>query len=310
MAENGKKPKKKRYEPLAVRLKKAQQAEDAKKVREAEKQAKAEKKAERETVKAAKADAESGSLGAALSRFIEHHGPDADKIGDGEAAVVADFLRPYVDRLKKLERNLPEFPAQSDLPWWDVESAVLDVNEPRTINKIGESFGLDRHRIYEMSKKRKWKERRAVLQELQARKSTMAALAQPTQIITGNGKSLSKDSKEDAEEKKFVSLVEDCISVFNEALKNGMIRMTSTRDLDTLMRLLHFLKGKAEKIEERRHRVTPDQFKEIVAEVAKQVRWSPAAAGVVLDADYEIVGDLDEMPGISDAEFETVEAPR
>ena len=296
-----KQPKKKAYPPLAVRLKKKQQAEDAKAMREAE-EAIAKAKGLDKPVKApprarpptradeAKADRQSGSLGAAIDQFISAHGPGKDDIGDGEAAVVADFLQPYVERLKKLERRLPDFPETSDLPWWEVESAVLDISDPRTINKVGVAFGIDRHRMYEMSKKRKWKDRRKVLQELRSRKSTMKALAEPVQIISGNGTSLQAKGP-DAEDRKFVKLVEDCITVFTEGMKQGMVEFKTARDLDTLMRLMHFLEGKADKIEEQRTRVSPAQFKEIVAEVVKQTRFSPAAAGVVVDADYEIIGD-------------------
>lgn len=286
--------KRKRYPPLAIRLKKEQEAKDAKAMRESISEGYAERKAAHATKVAKKADKKSGSLASALDDFITKHGADADSVGDGEAQIVAEFLRPYVERLKKLERNLPPFPDQSDFPWWDVESAVLDVSDPRTINKVGLSFGIDRHRIYSMSKHRRWKERRAVLQELRARKSTMAALAEPVQIISGNGQSLAATG-EDVEEKEFVGLVESCIKVFTAGLKNGMVRFTSARDLDTLMRLMHFLKGKAEKIEEQRHRISPAQFREIVAEVAAATRFSPRMAGVVLDASYEIIGEGAEV---------------
>ena len=286
--------KRKPYPPLAIRLKKEQEAKDAKAMRESVSQGYADRKAVNATKVAKKADKKSGSLASALDDFITKHGADADDVGDGEAQIVAEFLRPYVERLKKLERNLPPFPDQSDFPWWDVESAVLDVSDPRTINKVGVSFGIDRHRIYSMSKHRRWKQRREVLQELRARKSTMAALAEPVQIISGNGQSLAATGQ-DAEEAEFVGLVESCIKVFTAGLKNGMVRFTSARDLDTLMRLMHFLKGKAEKIEEQRHRISPSQFRQIVAEVAAATRFSPRMAGVVVDASYEIIGEGAEV---------------
>lgn len=297
-----KKPKRKSYPPLAVRLKKAQAAKDAKAMRESAPQRRVEKAAAKVEREGQKADKTSGSFGAALDKFIGEHGADKDAIGDGEAQVVANFLRPYVENLKKLERHLPEFPDASDIPWCDVESAVLDPSDPRTVAKIATQFNIDRHRAYEMSKKRKWKERRAVLRQLRARKTTMKALAEPVQIISGNGKSIAATGQ-DAEEKQFVTLVENCISVFTEALNDGLVRFTSARDLDTLMRLMHFLKGKADKIAEQRHRVTPAQFREIVAEVVAQTRFSPRMAGVVLDADYEVIGDEDE------AELEALPAP-
>ncbi len=240
-----------------------------------------------------KLDAESGSFAAAVLTFLDHHGPGATKVDDGQASIVADFLRPYLEQLKATERNLPDFVSLSNVPWAEVEAAVLDVNEHRTINKVCEDFGVTRHRAYEMSKQRKWTERRAILQNLRARKTTMEALAAPVQIMAGDGKSLQAKG-EDAEEQRIVELVEDCIRVFTKSLENGHIQFTSANDLNTLTRLLHFLKGKAERIEERRTRISPADFKKIVREVARQTRFDAELAGVVRDADYVVVGDEGE----------------
>ena len=46
-----------------------------------------------------------------------------------------------------------------------------------------------------------------------------------------------------------------------------------------------------------------------MAEVVKQTRFSPAAAGVVIDADYELVGDpVDSLVG-TPGEFAALPAP-
>ncbi len=229
----------------------------------------------------------STSLGAALQRFVNKH-----ELTTGEPASIAataEYLRPFLQRLDKVERGLPEFPPNSSLPWSEMESIVLDVEDNRSMRQIAQAYGLDPTHVYEMSRERKWKARRAILRELHARASTVRALAGHTALLAGHG----GDPKltELQQEEQLCGLVESCIVVFREALKDGQVQFRSARDLDVLARLMAFLKGRADHITETRNRISPEELEAIAAKVAKRTKFSAADVGIVTDAQFTVLGD-------------------
>jgi hypothetical protein len=73
----------------------------------------------------------------------------------------------------------------------------------------------------------------------------------------------------------------------------GIVEFKNARDIDILVRLMHFVEGKADKIEEKRHRITVEDLQKVAAVSAKRHNWSPEMAGVVSDAEFTVVdGDV------------------
>ncbi|HET6494971.1 MAG TPA: hypothetical protein VFH61_06365 [Thermoleophilia bacterium] len=266
---------KKKYDSLAKRVAKAAGREELK------------------AMKHAKIDAESGSLGAALASFIKKLGDERGDVAPDHSVAVAEYLSPYLDRLAKTERGLIPFGPQSTLPWHDIEATVLDVNDNRSLKSIAGAEGVSTELMYEMSKKRKWKPRRAILQELHARRTTVMALSDTTQILAGKKPGSELSIKDLKDETQFKEIVGECISVFRECMKAGIVEFKSAKDIDVLIRLMHFVEGKADKIEERRHRITVEDLQKIAAVSAKRHNWSPEMAGVVSDADFTVIGGGD-----------------
>lgn len=245
-------------------------------------------------VRATKELSKNISLGAALERFIKKH---EDTEGEpGSIAAAAEYLMPYIQQLRKIERDLPAFPPNTTLPWAEIENMVLDVHENRNIKDIAAQFGIEPTHVYEMSRRRKWKARRATLRELQSRESAARALSRHAAILAGDDRVPAKITDKEQNDQLF-GLVQDCVEVFKEALADGQVQLRSARDLDTLVRLMSHLKGIAERKTEVEHRISAEQLDEVVARTMKRMKFSKEDAGIV-DVNYQIIGD--------DAEHEPV----
>lgn len=247
-------------------------------------------------------------LGASLQRVIAKQ-EGIEGVRGEQSAAVADYLKPYLKRLASLERALPTFPDNALTPWADIESDVLDPTNPETIREVALRYGTDPKHAYLMSRRRKWTKRRAVIMELHARNSTAKALASTTNILAG-GDGVSRSLVEDEEE--MVGLVRDCLAGFREAMNGGLIPFRSTGDLDKLIRLMHFVKGRADSIHENRNRIEPKDLEAIASKVARTLRLDSVLSGVVRDAEFEVQSaDAAAKPVTNrDRPTDRIEAPK
>lgn len=229
-------------------------------------------------------DANADALPTAMKTFLVNRAEEIREKARSSAAV-AEYLKPYLDQLARVEKDITPFPPNAVLPWPEIESAVMEPGSAESFREVAERYGIKYQYLMALAKGRRWRARRAILQELAARRSTALALADHTALMTGTSATAVSDPLA-REEEVLVKMVEDCIRVFDASLKAGHVRFKSARDIDTLMRLLQFLKGKAERIEERRHALSPEMLEGVAAKVMKRLRWSPELAGVVTDVDF------------------------
>lgn len=253
--------------------------------------------AERERVEAEgqrRVAARAGSFSASLYEFLKQHGSDfteePDQPKDATPAVL--YLREYLETLANLERGLPPLPSMPDSgPWSLIESAALDVVANEPFKQIAARFGVNEKSMYQWSGKRRWKQRRALLLELQARQTSAAALVEygnlagtPTKgELTGSGQSEVDEAKE------LQNLVRRSIAVFEKALENGQVQFKSARDMETLIKLLGWLQGRADKIIEHQHVVTIEDLETTIARVTKRMRFTPEMAGVVREGEFTVL---------------------
>ena len=81
-----------------------------------------------------------------------------------------------VEELRRIEAEIPPFP-EVGLPWWLVEDDVLDVRSHDTRKQIMERWGVGHSQFHVIRRNRKWNERRAVLEQLMARRAAKRALS-------------------------------------------------------------------------------------------------------------------------------------
>jgi hypothetical protein len=279
-----------KYPPLEERLRLEQEAE----ARKAENATKAAEAKAARAERTEKRDVQDGlGLGAALQRVAEKQG-EIEVARENHTAAVAEYLKPYLKKLNALERSMRPFPSNVQIPWADVESDVLDPTSPENIREIGDRYGIDRKALYDMSKKRKWTKRRAIVMELHSRTSTVKALANSTHAMVGGSGDPGASIVED--EELLVGLVKECLNQINTSLAAGLIPFRSAGDVDKIVRLLLVVQGKADSIREHRDQMTPAQMETLAAKVAKNLKVDAALAGIVVptqDAEFEV---LDEEP--------------
>lgn len=223
------------------------------------------------------------SMASALQRLIERRGVET---GNPDAVTAAaEYLRPYIERLQIAERGLPPFPENSNINWSLVEFEVLDVEANQSMASIAKRFGITTDQIYGMSRKRRWKARRSILEELQARFSAARILAKQSAVIQGEARP--QPSEEDIQE-VFYEILRTNVQVYREMLNEGKIKISGPKDLDTLARLAAFLEGRAERITEERHRISPDILEAMLLRVGEKLNLSAEDIGLV-SAEYEVV---------------------
>ena len=284
-----------KYPPLEERLRLEQEAEE-RRAEKAEKQAVA--KADR-AERTAKRDVEEGlGLGAALQRISDQHAK-IEGAREDHTAAVAEYLKPYLKKLNALERSMMPFPSNVQIPWADVESDVLDPTSPENIREIGDRYGIDRKALYDMSRKRKWTKRRAIVMELHSRTSTVKAIASTSHaMVGGNGDPNATILKE---EEMLVGLIQECIKQITESLAAKRIPFRSAGDIDKIVRLLLVVQGKADSIRENRNQITPAEMETIAAKVARNLKVDVALAGIVVptqDAEFEVLDDEPEEAAV------------
>ncbi len=253
---------------------------------------------------------EGQAFAVALSQFIRDHSgkpqdPNAPPEPVSALAASAQYLAPFVERLQALERDLPPFPSNhGGAPWAEAEAAALDISRRESLASLRQRFGLQTNALYAWAAKRRWKERRAVLSELLARRTSAA-------VLVDSGKALGVEPPEnpirpeslDERETRLIDLCELALKQFATRLgKEEIDFKNGVRDLDVLARLIAFLRGQAERIVERRNTVSVIDLERAAAQVARRMRTiDPALAGVVRDAEFRPAEDGMPSPTPRDA---------
>ena len=208
---------------------------------------------------------------------------------DADAAKELDLADPELVALVKehdvLVAGLPPLPSGPRSPKWDqIENALLDPRCNDSIGEIARENGIQENTAYRVSTFRKWMERRRLIQEI-ARKTNALAVGQGA--LGSALVPLTMQSEAD-QELRMLDMVDRAMRVWDKCLEQGKVQFKSAKDLDTLVRLVAFIQGRAERIIEQRHRLSPKEFEKIVSRVQKRHRWSPEQAGLVRDAEFEV----------------------
>jgi hypothetical protein len=239
--------------------------------------------------------ARAGSFAVALYEFLKANSATFEGVNEDEpvdASAAALYLKEYIETLHNLERGLPPLPSNPDSgPWSLVERDALDVVANEPFKRIGERYGVNEASMYTWSRKRRWKQRRALLLELQARQSTAEALIKHAHAVPAKANKKKKSDREEADELQ--DLVRRCITVFEKAMENGQVQFKSARDMETLIKLLGWLQGRADKIVEHQHHITVGDLEKVLTQVVKRMKFTPEMAGVSdpKDAQYTIIGE-------------------
>lgn len=237
------------------------------------------------------------SFAAILAKFASDNGAPMEP-ADADPSAAAVYMKPILDRLAEIERNLPAFPpkAQGAVAWHVIESEVLDPRSRASIREIGRRHGVSHNSTVNMGKARRWMDRRAAILEIQARKSTVVALLE-TGTEIGPARRRGYREKSD---RRYIDLVDRALQVIEHQLKVNPTKPLPARDLDILIRLAKYLRGEADKIVERRDRITPADLERRARKIAKSMHVDAALAGLVQDADFTVVdGPPDQIGGSS-----------
>ena len=294
-----------RYPPLEERERLAREAEEKKAAKEANREERQHRAAIRKEEQAKK---DGVGLGAALQRVADKH-ETITAAREDHSGAVAEYLKPFLKKLNALEMSVREFPFNTSIPWAEIESDVLDPTSPENIREIGDRYGVEKKALYDMSKKRKWTRRRAIIMELHSRSSTVKAMAGISHaMVGGNGDPQATIAKD---EEMLVVLVKECLLQINNSLAAGLIPFRSAGDVDKIVRLLLVVQGKADSIKEHRNELTPAAMETIAAKVAKNLKVDAALGGLMVieprDAEFEIVKDKPLPETWADAGLEEAE---
>lgn len=238
------------------------------------------------------------SFAATLAGLVKSVGVedgDGETDADTDITAAATFLKPYIDRLVELETGLPPFPdSPAATPWHKIENEVLDPNACETVIDIARRHGGTRNHTYGWSKKRRWKERRSLLLEIQARMTASATMLALGAKLSPARKALG----EEEETSRTLALLDRTLAIYETQLESGQVPVRPG-DVDKIVRLAKFLRGHADHITERRLAITPATVLAAAKAAAKSVSggMDPELAGVVQDAEFEIKSDDDAAQG-------------
>ncbi|WP_342379465.1 AT hook motif domain protein [Myxococcus stipitatus] len=97
-------------------------------------------------------------------------------------------------------------------------------------------------------------------------------------------------------EARLVAMIDDFLVKFEEALKDGRVRTDSPADVNTLVRLKHFIMGGADSRQEVRNILSLEALQERYARMMRETESAtPAMAGVVIDVRAEEVSNETEQ---------------
>ena len=242
--------------------------------------------------------ARAGSFATVLYEFLKANSATFEGVEEGQepdASAAALYLKEYIETLHNLERGLPPLPSNPDSgPWSLIERDALDVVANEPFNRIAARYGVNENSMYTWSKRRRWKQRRALLLELQARQSTAEALVKHAHAVPSKPAKNRKSDRDEADELQ--DLVRRCITVFETAMQNGQVQFKTARDMETLIKLLGWLQGRADKIVEHQHHITIQDMEITLTKIVKRMRFTPEMAGVVQTADYTVIGQEEPVP--------------
>jgi len=197
-------------------------------------------------------------------------------------------LQALVEEYQALNQGLGVLPSGPRSPDWEaMEGEVLDPLSSASITQIAEKFGVQENSAYRVSKMRKWMQRKQLIHRI-AQKTNSLSIGEAASLSAQVP--LGMQSQED-QELRMLAMVDRAMAVWDKCLDAGKIQFKTAKDLDTMVRLVAFIQGRAERIIEQRHRLSPKDFEKIVAKVQKRHRWSPKLAGVVQEADFTVLED-------------------
>jgi hypothetical protein len=279
-------------------------AEEAAKAEAFEAAAAAEIEAELKTVRRKRPrrpDAPNG-LGVVLQRFEDKENAIAAARAE-HAAVVQEYLLPYVRKLSDIEASLPGFRFNTSIPWPDIENDVLDPTNAESMADVARRFGVAVKLVYEMSRRRKWTKRRALLGELHARTSSARAFASAANAMVGGNGNPQETIADDADELAMV--VKEMIAQLRTAVQTGEIPWKSWGDVEKALKVALVVQGRADSIRENRSTVTQKDLEAITRRVVHKLQIDPILAGLqVQEADFEVADDPARDPDVEDAEAE------
>jgi len=233
------------------------------------------------------------SFAAVLSDFARRNGVTEEEMDEEatDSSAAAVLLKPYLDKLAEIDKDVKPFPPGSHSgPWAEIEAEVLDPRATESILQIGKRWGMTKRHIYRWSVRRRWGERRQVLLEIQARRTAAASVVESSHPATR----ARRRARAKWDEKRVLNIIDRALAVFEEGLENGMVQLRNAKDLDTLVRLAKFVQGEAERIVEQRSTMTARDLAKRVRAVAKSMNVDAALAGVVTDAEFRVVEDEDD----------------
>jgi hypothetical protein len=202
-------------------------------------------------------------------------------------------LQALIEEYQALSEGLAPLPSGARSPKWDkFEAQFLDPSSSASITEIAASFNVAENSAYRISKIRKWMERKRVLFQI-AQKTNALSIGEAASVAAQVP--LGMQSQED-QELRMLAMVDRAMLVWDKCLDAGKIQFKTAKDLDIMVRLVAFIQGRAERIIEQRHRLSPKDFEKIVARVQKRHRWSPKQAGVIQDAEFTMVDEVSEVP--------------
>ena len=243
------------------------------------------------------------SLVGVLARFASENGVGAGdvEIEEADASAAAVYLKPYLDNLATLNEKVKPFPTSPRAgPWSAIENEVLDPDCNESVLQVGERHGMSKNHIYRMSGRRLWKERRQVILEIHARQSVAGTLVSTGRVVAPRRKRLSRE----AYEKRVLGLIDRSLEVFERGLESGQVVFKSAKDLDVLVRLAKYVQGEADKIIERRDRVTPEMLMRRTRAIAKSLNLDEQLAGIVpiREAEFTTPSEAMAPPGSGDGD--------
>jgi hypothetical protein len=235
-------------------------------------------------------------------------GADPERLGDARVTAL-------IEQLAIIEREIPALPIAPRAKLLLMEAEFLSAKTTIWYRDLGQKYGYSRTTVEKRAFERKWGVRRRILRDIffltrpkgvipegapivalpkppplppRPPQPTPLEGAAPAERPARAAKMRPRDQKQEEadQELRLLQMADNALKVWDEALKSGQIVFRSAKDLDTLVRLVAFIQGRAERIVEQRHRVTPEDYERIVRAVARRHSYTPERIGLVRDAEF------------------------
>jgi hypothetical protein len=239
---------------------------------------------------------------AALFAKCARPGTKLPAIDEIDPSMAMAYLRPFVDELRAVERAIQPFPTRGDASaWHEIEARAIDPQSTESYERLGKRFGVSRSGVDQMGVRRKWRQRRAILTEIQARRTAAVAMLGVhgrAPAVASPRRAGGVDQAEQAE-RRFLNLVDRALVLLEANMADGRLQ---AKELDILIRLAKYLQGHAERVVEHRERITPAYVERTAAKIARSLNLDAALAGLVpsvTDAEFRVVSKPDQKGGPS-----------